>query len=85
MVPGRNPHTGKPQGMVQVNVPGSNGGVRRGPDLGLRRHLIRGLLLEAMAREGQTLESLREEPQELALRRGAALRGERTLGGRGHR
>jgi len=63
LVPGRNPHTGKPQGTVPASVPGSNGGVHRGPDLGLRRHLIRGVLLEAMARKGETLKSLREKNQ----------------------
>jgi len=63
LVPGRNPHTGKPQGMVATSPPGSNGGVHRGPDLGLRRHLIRGVLLEAMARKGETLKSLREKNQ----------------------
>jgi len=61
LVPGRNPHTGKPQGAVPANLPGSNGNVHRGPDLGLRRHLIRGLLLEAMARKGETLQSLRDK------------------------
>jgi len=60
-VPGRNPYTGKPQGAVRANAPGSNGGVHRGPDLGLRRHLIRGVLLEAMARKGETVKSLREK------------------------
>ena len=31
-VPGRNPHTGQPQGELVRNPPGSNGGTRRGPD-----------------------------------------------------
>jgi len=61
MVAGRNPHTGKPQGALVQNQPGSNSGVHRGPDLGLRRHLIRGVLLEAMARKGETLKSLRDK------------------------
>jgi len=49
--------------MVPANPPGSNGGVHRGPDLGLRRHLIRGVILEAMAHKGETLKSLREKNQ----------------------
>jgi len=59
--PGRNPHTGEQQGELVRHPKGSNGGVHRGPDLGLRRHLIRGVLLEAMARKGETLKSLRDK------------------------
>jgi len=42
---------GRNGGTLNRHPKGSNGGVHRGPDLGLRRHLIRGVLLEAMARK----------------------------------
>ena len=32
--------------------PGSNGGVHRGPDLGIRRNVMEGLLMRALIREG---------------------------------
>jgi len=38
---------------------GSNGGVHRGPDLGIRRHLIRGLILDRLAREGVNVADLK--------------------------
>jgi len=41
--------------------PGESGNPHRGPDLGLRRHLIRGVILDAMARKGETLQSLRDK------------------------
>jgi len=41
--------------------PGESGNPHRGPDLGLRRHLIRGVLLEAMARKGESIKSLRNK------------------------
>jgi len=52
---------GRNGGTLTRHPKGSNGGVHRGPDLGLRRHLIRGVLLEAMARKGETVKSLREK------------------------
>jgi len=52
---------GRNGGTLTRHPKGSNGGVHRGPDLGLRRHLIRGVLLEAMARKGESLKSLREK------------------------
>src|SRR3989442_15697331 len=51
-VPGRNPHTGAAQGALVRHPRGSNGGVHRGPDLQLRINATRGLVLEALAREG---------------------------------
>jgi len=50
--PGRNPHTGRPQGELVRYPRGSNGGVHRGPDLGIRRNVMEGLLMRAMIREG---------------------------------
>ena len=35
--------------------PGSNGGVHRGPDLGIRRNVMEGLLMRAMIREGELI------------------------------
>jgi len=52
---------GRNGGTLLRHPKGSNGGVHRGPDLGLRRHLIRGVILEAMARKGETLKSLRDK------------------------
>jgi len=40
-----------PNGQL-VGQPGSNGGVHRGPDLGIRRNVMEGLLMRAMIREG---------------------------------
>jgi hypothetical protein len=53
--PGRNPHTGRPQGELVRYPQGSNGGVHRGPDLGIRRNVMEGLLMRAMIREGTLL------------------------------
>jgi len=50
---------GRNGGTLTPHPPGSNGGVRRGPDLSLRRHLIRGLLLEHLARADMSLEDLK--------------------------
>jgi len=52
---------GRNGGTLTRHPKGSNGGVHRGPDLGIRRHLIRGVILEAMARKGETLKSLRDK------------------------
>src|SRR5438445_9621453 len=35
--------------------PGSNGGVHRGPDLGIRRNVMEGLLMRALIRDGVLL------------------------------
>jgi hypothetical protein len=48
-VPGRNGGT-----LVQY-PPGSNGGVHRGPDLGVRRNIMESLIMRAMIREGTLL------------------------------
>jgi hypothetical protein len=50
-VPGKNPHTGAPQGELHPNVPGSNGGVHRGPDL-KPRHVIRAVHLKTITDVG---------------------------------
>src|SRR5213593_3765741 len=38
-----------------VGQPGSNGGVHRGPDLGIRRNVMEGLLMRALIRDGVLL------------------------------
>ena len=53
--PGRNPHTGRPQGELVRYPQGSNGGVHRGPDLGIRRNVMEGLLMRALIRDGAVL------------------------------
>jgi len=50
-VPGKNPHTGEPQGELLRHPPGSNGEVRRGPDL-KPRNLMRAVCLKAMTDPG---------------------------------
>ena len=45
---------GRLKGLVRY-PPGSNGGVHRGPDLGIRRNVMEGLLMRAMIREGAQL------------------------------
>jgi len=51
---------GRNGGTLTPHPPGSNGGVHRGKDLlPLRRHLIRGLLLEHLARADMSLEDLK--------------------------
>src|SRR5213593_3125265 len=40
-----------PNGQL-IGQPGSNGGVHRGPDLGIRRNVMAGLFMRAMIREG---------------------------------
>jgi len=41
----------RPNGQL-VGQPGSNGGVHRGPDLGLRRNVMEGMLMRALIRDG---------------------------------
>ena len=48
-VPGRN------GGTLYPSEAGSNKGVHRGPDLGIRRNVMEGLLMRAMIREGTLL------------------------------
>jgi len=61
-VPGRNPHTGEPQGMLVPNRPGSNGGVHRGPDLvPFRRNVVRAVILHELAKAGLNLEDLKKK------------------------
>ena len=40
-----------PNGQL-IGQPGSNGGVHRGPDLGIRRNVMAGLFMRAMIRDG---------------------------------
>src|SRR5881409_1721207 len=42
---------GRLKGLVRY-PPGSNGGVHRGPDLGIRRNVMEGMLMRALIREG---------------------------------
>jgi hypothetical protein len=53
--PGRNPHTGLPQGELARYPQGSNGDVHRGPDRYPRRNVVEGLLMRALIREGALL------------------------------
>jgi hypothetical protein len=50
-VPGKNPHTGQPQGLLVRNPPGSNGGTHRGPDL-KPRSIVRAIYLKALSDPG---------------------------------
>jgi hypothetical protein len=51
-VPGKNPHTGQPQGELLRHPPGSNGSTHRGPDL-KPRHIIRAIHLKTITDVGQ--------------------------------
>src|SRR5205809_7718555 len=60
-VPGRNPHTGEPQGMLVPNRPGSNGGVHRGPDLvPFSLNVVRDEIVRAIEHMGLNLEVIRK-------------------------
>ncbi|HZC68080.1 MAG TPA: hypothetical protein VE201_05620 [Nitrospirales bacterium] len=50
-MPGKNPHTGAPQGVLRPFPPGSNGGVHRGPDRYPR--VTQGVMFKAMLRPSQ--------------------------------
>jgi hypothetical protein len=50
-VPGKNPHTGQPQGELLRHPPGSNGSRHRGPDL-KPRHIIRAIHLKTITDVG---------------------------------
>src|SRR5437879_668693 len=45
---------GRLKGLVRY-PPGTNGGVHRGPDLGIRRNVMEGLLMRALIRDGVLL------------------------------
>jgi hypothetical protein len=51
-VPGKNPHTGQPQGELVRHEPGSNGSVHRGSDL-KPRHIIRAIHLKTITDVGR--------------------------------
>lgn len=45
-------------GTLVANPPGSNGGTHRGPDTGLRRNVMRAILMGALADQGLSIEDL---------------------------
>jgi len=47
--PGRNPHTGQPQGELVRHPQGTNGGVHRGPDRAPRINVCRAMFMKALA------------------------------------
>ena len=46
-------------GALTPHAPGSNGGVHRGPDKGIRRNVVRAIFMGALTDEGVSLENLR--------------------------
>lgn len=45
-------------GALQVHPPGSNGGVHRGPDTGLRRNVMRAIIMGALADAGLSMDDV---------------------------
>src|SRR5882762_10476801 len=50
---------GRNGGTLTPYPPGSNGGMHRGPDKGIRRNVVRAIFMGALADEGVSIENLR--------------------------